>query len=328
VVRRKGVAIARTEFSSSTGGYTAGGDFSAVVDAGDSIASNPNHTWTTTIPLPTVASRLGIGTIRTIAVTARNGLGAEGGRVTTVTVTTTAGQTLAFTGNAVRSALGLKSDWFSISSFTLSEAQAVVKALYADLVSRPVDASSLQTMSAFLAGGGSPTVLVSSITQTRVYVELRVRQAYVEVLGRSPDASGLATWTGRILAGAVPVDDLQRRLYTTQEFVNRSGGTAQGFVALLYGSVLGRPASSTEVAAWAAGVNQYGRAWVVDRIWFSTEGAMHRVGDYYRLFLKRDPDRAGQETFARVLLTKGEGGVRAGLVGSLEYRLRSLQRFP
>jgi hypothetical protein len=203
-----------------------------------------------------------------------------------------------------------------------------VKALYADLLLRPVDASSLQSMSAFLAGGGSPSVLVPPITRSREYVQQRVRQDYVDVLGRSPDAAGLATWTTRIVTGAIPVDDLQRRLYTTQEFVNRSGGTSEGYVALLYASALGRAASPAEVSAWAAGVDHYGRGWVVDRIWFSTEAAMHRVGDYYRLFLKRNPDASGLAASARLLLSKGEGAVRAGLVGSPEYRLRALQRYP
>jgi len=91
VVRRTSGGIARTEFSSSTGGYTAGGTFPAVVDLGDSITSNPNHTWVTTLAFSAVASLLGTGTIRSMAVTTRNGLGAEGGRVTNVRVVSTAG---------------------------------------------------------------------------------------------------------------------------------------------------------------------------------------------------------------------------------------------
>ena len=46
VVRgNSGGGVARTEFSSSTGGWTAGGTFPAVVDDGDDISANPNHTW-------------------------------------------------------------------------------------------------------------------------------------------------------------------------------------------------------------------------------------------------------------------------------------------
>jgi hypothetical protein len=38
-------AVARTEFSSSSGGHTAGGTFPAVRDDGDATPSNANHTW-------------------------------------------------------------------------------------------------------------------------------------------------------------------------------------------------------------------------------------------------------------------------------------------
>ncbi|MGH2721023.1 MAG: SpoIID/LytB domain-containing protein, partial [Actinomycetota bacterium] len=47
-------STARSEFSSSTGGHTAGGQFPAVPDAGDRIAANPNHLWTTQVPVAAV----------------------------------------------------------------------------------------------------------------------------------------------------------------------------------------------------------------------------------------------------------------------------------
>ena len=43
--------VARTEFSSSTGGYTAGGTFPAVPDEGDAVDSNPSANWTARIPV-------------------------------------------------------------------------------------------------------------------------------------------------------------------------------------------------------------------------------------------------------------------------------------
>jgi len=209
-----------------------------------------------------------------------------------------------------------------------TQAQSVVKALYEDLLLRPVDPSGLATWSGMLASGSSQAALVGSLTRSREYVELRVRQAYLQVLGRAPDAGGMATWSGLILTGSIPVDDVQRHFFASQEFINRSGGTTGGYVAALYQSILGRAASLAEVAFWVAYVNQFGRGWVVDRIWFSMEAAMDRAGSYYRVFLKREPDLAGQETWARVLLAQGEGAVRIGIAGSEEYRLLSLKRYP
>ncbi len=323
-----GAVVARTEFSSSTGGYTAGGTFTAVADAGDSVIYNKNHSWATSLTLSAVGSKLRTGAIRSITVTARNGLGADGGRVRSVRVVSTVGIVRDFTGEQVRTALGLKSDWFSISSYTPAEAQAVVRALYADLLLRPADPSGLATWSAMLGRGVSQSVLVATLTRSREYVQLRIRQAYLQVLSRAPDAAGLAAWTREILAGRIPVDDVQRRLYSTQEFVIKSGGTNAGYAAKLYTSILGRPASPAEVTSTVNGLRRFGRSKVVDGIWFSTEAARHRAGSYYLLFLKRAADPGGLATWARVLLAQGEGAVRTGLAGSREYRMLALSRFP
>ena len=105
---------ARTEFSSSTGGYTAGGTFPAVVDDGDDTASNPFHRWKISVPVATVEAAFpSIGTLQRVEVTSRNGVGDGGGRARQVRITGTNG-TVNTTGDAVRSALGLRSDWFFV----------------------------------------------------------------------------------------------------------------------------------------------------------------------------------------------------------------------
>ena len=105
-------AIARTEFSSSTGGWSAGGTFPAVVDDGDAVAANPNHTWHRTFTMSDLSARLGVGTVTGMAVTQRNGLGDEGGRALQVTVSTTGGN-VTLTGVDVQVRLGLPSNWFT-----------------------------------------------------------------------------------------------------------------------------------------------------------------------------------------------------------------------
>ena len=108
--------VAFTEFSSSTGGYTAGGTFPAVVDAGDSTPSNPNHDWTVTVPTSAVEQAFpSVGVLEAINVTQRNGLGDLGGRVLQMQLSGTGG-TLTVTGDQFEWALGLKSDWFAITN--------------------------------------------------------------------------------------------------------------------------------------------------------------------------------------------------------------------
>jgi SpoIID/LytB domain protein len=112
-VRLKGDAVARTEFSSSTGGYTAGGTFPAVVDDGDATPDNPNHNWTTTLSATQIEQAYpAIGDLQSVVVKERNGLGADGGRVTKLQLVG-ASSNLDLTGEAFRSKFGLRSTWYT-----------------------------------------------------------------------------------------------------------------------------------------------------------------------------------------------------------------------
>jgi SpoIID/LytB domain protein len=110
--------VALTEFSSSTGGYTAGGAFPAVSDAGDATSTNPNHDWSVTVATSVVqAAYPSIGTLQSISITSRNGLGDMGGRVLQMVLSGTSSH-VTISGNQFAAALGLDSDWFSVSSAT------------------------------------------------------------------------------------------------------------------------------------------------------------------------------------------------------------------
>ncbi len=107
--------VARTEFSSSTGGHTAGGTFPAVPDWGDAIPANPNWMWTAQVSAaPLEAEFPALGRVTGITVLARNGLGELGGRATQVQITGTNGSTV-IPGDDLRFYLGLKSDWFTVT---------------------------------------------------------------------------------------------------------------------------------------------------------------------------------------------------------------------
>ncbi|MFT3716400.1 MAG: SpoIID/LytB domain-containing protein [Gordonia sp. (in: high G+C Gram-positive bacteria)] len=103
---------ALTEFSASTGGYTAGGLFPAVEDAGDAIA--PTHDWTATVSPSQVAKAFGVNGLKSLDVIEANGLGAENGRALKVQATGKDGTTKVLTGDQTRVALQLKSDWFAV----------------------------------------------------------------------------------------------------------------------------------------------------------------------------------------------------------------------
>lgn len=110
-VRLRGGKPALTEFSASTGGYTAGGDFPAVVDEGDTVS--PNHNWTATVSPSSIASAFGVGGFRSFEVIEANGLGTGHGRTVKARIVGTA-RTVEATGDQIRQKLQLKSDWFQV----------------------------------------------------------------------------------------------------------------------------------------------------------------------------------------------------------------------
>ncbi len=139
-------AVALTEYSASTGGYTSPGSgpggFAGVVDAGDAVCTpqvcNPYHRYTVTIAASAVEAAFPqIGTFESLQVVQRNGLGSFGGRVQEVTLTGSAGSTTV-TGNAFAGSLagaasdhlqadggtyvssGVLSNWFAVQGHAAS----------------------------------------------------------------------------------------------------------------------------------------------------------------------------------------------------------------
>lgn len=120
VLRMDGTnAIASAEYSASTGGYTAGGTFPAVIDQYDGVcvpnACNPNHDWTKTLPISDIETMYpGLGALTEIEVTARNGLGSMGGRVLSLNLIGTK-SVVPLSGFTFQVDFGLNSDWFSFA---------------------------------------------------------------------------------------------------------------------------------------------------------------------------------------------------------------------
>lgn len=108
-------SVALAEYSSSTGGYSAGGTFPAVPDLGDSVAANPVHSWSLDVPAPQVERAFpDVGTVLGVQVTQRNGLGQWGGRVVEAQVVGSAG-TAVVSGPRMAADFGLRSDWFEVN---------------------------------------------------------------------------------------------------------------------------------------------------------------------------------------------------------------------
>jgi stage II sporulation protein D len=106
--------VAVTQYCASTGGWTAGGPFPAVVDAGDVVS--PYHSWSA--PTSVIAVQRAypeVGRVTGLRVTKRNGHGTWGGRALEIKIFGTA-STITDTGIDFAAQLGLDSDWFRFAS--------------------------------------------------------------------------------------------------------------------------------------------------------------------------------------------------------------------
>ncbi len=122
VVLMPGGTVATTQYSSSTGGYTAAGTFAAVPDLGDSIctaqACNAHHTWQASVPVSSIQSAYPqIGTLSSVEVTERTGLGDYGGRVQEMALVGSGGS-VTLTGDQFAAQFAgdnMQSNWFEIT---------------------------------------------------------------------------------------------------------------------------------------------------------------------------------------------------------------------
>jgi SpoIID/LytB domain protein len=103
----------RTEFSASTGGTTAGGDFPSVVDEGDRTARNPNQAWSVRLSSKQLGADAKLGAFVSGEVATRDGVGPDGGRATQIKLTFTKGTQTVSALDFVRR-FGMKSTWFNV----------------------------------------------------------------------------------------------------------------------------------------------------------------------------------------------------------------------
>ena len=114
LVRMFGDEIARTEFSSSTGGHTITGVFPGVPDDGDDVYNNPVARWSETLTLADVLAAYNINDLYEAVVVTRDGNGDDGGRVDELELRTRSGQVVTVSGYDFQWQFGMKSKWYNL----------------------------------------------------------------------------------------------------------------------------------------------------------------------------------------------------------------------
>lgn len=312
--------VARTEFSSSTGGYTAGGTFPAVLDEGDVIA--PRHTWKLTVDMSRVEAEHGRGgRLTEVDVTKRNGLGPDGGRAQTVRLRFSNGTTAEITGDRLRSLAGLYSDWFT--PVCGSEVR-YVNAVYELFLGRTPSGAEAEAGCA-QARRGERFTLTTGLSRSDEWAGRQINELYQKVFGRPADAGGRSYWLGQVQRG-MRIEQIAAQFYGSEEYYNAAGRTPEGFVDDLYRDLMGRDSDASGRAHWVDQLRsgRLSRTQVAGSFYASLESRRDRVEALYRQVLDRASDRGGREFWVEELLRVGDVALAAHLAASDEYYSRSL----
>jgi SpoIID/LytB domain protein len=106
--------VVRTEFSSSTGGFTAPGEFPVVGDEGDATGANPYRAWTVRLPAERLEAGRGLGSFVGAEVTRRDGTGPDGGRARRVRLTFSGGS-VEIPSSELSGRFGFRSSYYSLA---------------------------------------------------------------------------------------------------------------------------------------------------------------------------------------------------------------------
>ena len=313
-------AIARTEFSSSTGGWTAGGTFPAVEDRGDSIS--PRHTWKLTVDMSRVEAQYGKGgRLTEVSVVRRNGLGADGGRVLTARLAFSNGTTAEVSGNALRSAAGLYSDWFT--PVCGSEVR-YVNAVYDLFLGRTPSGAEAEAGCAQTRAGQRFT-LTTGLSRSDEWAGRQINELYQKVFGRAADASGRSYWLQQVQRG-MRIEQIAAQFYGSAEYFNAAGRTNERFVDELYLDLMGRASDPSGKAHWTEQLRagRLNRTQVAASFYASLESRRDRVDALYQQVLSRAADGSGRAYWVDQLLRVGDVALAAYLAASDEYHQRSV----
>ncbi len=330
--------VARTEFSSSTGGYTAGGDFAAVEDLGDAISANPNSQWSVTLSPSVLENRYGLGLLKEIEVTKRNGLGPFGGRVVEALLRFENGD-VTISGDSLRYRLGLKSDLFEIGSVVRpdendptsedpggsdeeepptdedqpvvvdAEAKLIVRT-FERLLGREPSGEELADARSLLERG-EPAALADSLAHHPDFAGRLIDSLYRDALGRPADQAGRTYWIDRMQDG-LSYQVVGTLFFGSSEYYNRSGAADSAFVDSLYELVLDRPTDDAGRRYWLARMDEGAAPSTVAGSFFrSVESRRGRADALSRSLLERRLTRAERDAVAASLLARSDLTVAA-----------------
>jgi Domain of unknown function (DUF4394)/Calx-beta domain/Domain of unknown function (DUF4214) len=208
----------------------------------------------------------------------------------------------------------------------LTPTQCFVSQMYRDLLGRTVDAGGLQLFSGAIdAGLINRTQAALLIESSQEFRQLRLNQFYQQLLRRTIDPFGQASWTAFLAAGGTFEQVQIGILGSVEYFTTRGGGTNRGWLDAVYADVLGRAIDPTGLAGWTAALNAgASRTDVAQAILASVESNTRELQQLYQALLGRAGDAFGLAAFSAALNSGvSDEIVAAIMVGSQEYFQRA-----
>ena len=165
---------------------------------------------------------------------------------------------------------------------------AFVETLYLKYLHRVGDVSSSSDAGSWVAAlnAGLPrAAVIGGIINSSEALGITVSGLYRHILNRQPSAAETAGWVSYLQQGG-KVEQVMGLFLSSAEYQGRFGDDSS-FVQGVYGVVLGRTASSGELAFWAGLVPQVGRAGVVNDLLGTQEYRGLVVRQDYAALLER-----------------------------------------
>jgi hypothetical protein len=238
-----------------------------------------------------------------------------------VTLNTAGTQSITVTDTVTPSITGTQ------SGITVSQASdtnlAFLQRVYHDLLGRGLDPVGQAGWLGFLNAGVSRTQVVYDIETcaTEEYQTDEINKAYMQLLGRAVDASGLQS--GLYVLAHWGLETEYEFIASQQEyFQNRGGGNIDTWLTAVYQDAFHRAVDPGARTAFDQELNGgiISLRQAADIIFSSQEYQQDLVDSYYSMFLLRSADVGGQAGFvAQLQAGVSPEHVIAAIVGSPEY---------
>ena len=202
----------------------------------------------------------------------------------------------------------------------------LVDQLYESILHRPADAAGRSywgnLMDSTTTAASGPTAAASTISFGLAHSSeakgSQVVAAYQDLLGRTPDAGGLAFWSG-FLGSAHTLEQMWVGIAGSAEFAHHAGNPA-AMVDALYETILGRPADTGGKAYWSSYLTRTDPMSVAVILVLSSEYAHRTVISAYEQALYRTPDAGGLAYWSNLVASGSTGAISllATLAGTSE----------